>query len=62
MDRPLLSMSMIGPPFLVIEFSVNNTKLAMLVMKASPGKSKIYSAKKLPPVGIVPGTSCGQPD
>ena len=34
----------------------NYTKLAVLAIKAYVGKSKIDSAKKLPPVGIEPGT------
>ena len=40
-----------------IEFSLC-TKLATLAIKACVGKIKINSAKKLPPLGIEPGTSC----
>ena len=36
------------------EFFLNYTKLAMLAIKSYIGKSKIKSAKKLPPVGIEP--------
>ena len=34
----------------------NYTKLAVLAIKAYVGKSKMDSAKTLPPVGIEPGT------
>ena len=41
---------------LTIKFSINYRKLATLAMKGYVGKSKINSSKKLPLVGIEPGT------
>ena len=44
--------------YTTIEVFCNYTKLAVLEAEAYVEKSKINSAKKLPPVRIEPGTPC----